>query len=198
MAYPIYPTYPTYFGQQMPDYRMMAQAQAQAQAQQNQQINQPQQMPQQPTQMQQTMPMQSMAQGISAVSRAVTNKEEAMAAQIPFDGSVSVFTDIPHGKIYTKTFNFNDGSSIFKTYSVEADDEVHDSETSKETAKSFASADALAALEQRIVALENRKPTIVEKTVEKRTERPTERDKNGRYVSKKREVIEDEYDEYDE
>lgn len=48
--------------------------------------------------------------------RAVTGREEAVAAQIPLDGSIVAFTDFAHDKIYTKQLNMNDGSAIFETY----------------------------------------------------------------------------------
>ena len=48
--------------------------------------------------------------------RAVTGREEAIAAQIPLDGSIVAFTDFAHDKIYTKQLNMNDGSAIFETY----------------------------------------------------------------------------------
>lgn len=47
--------------------------------------------------------------------RPVTSIEEARAAQIDLDGSLWVFTDISHGKIYTKQIR-NDGSSSFGIY----------------------------------------------------------------------------------
>lgn len=47
--------------------------------------------------------------------RPVTSIEEARAAQIDLDGSLWVFTDIGHGKIYTKQIS-NDGSSSFGVY----------------------------------------------------------------------------------
>lgn len=48
--------------------------------------------------------------------RAVMGREEAVAAQIPLDGSIVAFTDFAHKKIYTKQLNMNDGSAIFDTY----------------------------------------------------------------------------------
>lgn len=48
--------------------------------------------------------------------RAVTGREEAIATQIPLDGSIVAFTDFAHKKIYTKQLNMNDGSAIFDTY----------------------------------------------------------------------------------
>ena len=47
--------------------------------------------------------------------RPVTSIEEARAAQIDLDGSLWVFADIGHGKIYTKQMK-NDGSSAFGVY----------------------------------------------------------------------------------
>lgn len=47
--------------------------------------------------------------------RPVTSIEEARAAQIDLDGSLWVFVDLGHGKIYTKQIK-NDGSSAFNIY----------------------------------------------------------------------------------
>ena len=47
--------------------------------------------------------------------RAVTGREEAIAAQIPLDGSIVAFTDFAHKKIYTKQLNMNDGSAKVET-----------------------------------------------------------------------------------
>ena len=47
--------------------------------------------------------------------RPVLSLDEARAAQIDFDGSVHVFTDIGNKKIYTKQFN-PDGTATLKTY----------------------------------------------------------------------------------
>lgn len=48
--------------------------------------------------------------------RPVTSREEVVAAQIPFDGSTSYFVDTANGKIYAKTFNFQDGTAPVVTY----------------------------------------------------------------------------------
>lgn len=48
--------------------------------------------------------------------RFVSNEEEANAAMIDFDGSVFVFVDKPHGKVYTKQLG-SDGNIIFNKYS---------------------------------------------------------------------------------
>jgi hypothetical protein len=37
----------------------------------------------------------------------VTSIEEVKTSQVNFDGSISVFTDITHGKIYTKQLDLN-------------------------------------------------------------------------------------------
>lgn len=50
--------------------------------------------------------------------RAVTSIDEAKAAMIDLDGSLHVFTDIPHRKIYTKQINL-DGTASLNIYSLE-------------------------------------------------------------------------------
>lgn len=50
--------------------------------------------------------------------RAVTSIDEAKAAMIDLDGSLHVFTDIPHKKIYTKQINL-DGTASLNIYSLE-------------------------------------------------------------------------------
>lgn len=63
---------------------------------------------------------QTMQGGVSAPSgfscRPVTSKSEAEAAQISFDGTTYYFVDTSNGKIYAKTFNFNDGTAPLVTY----------------------------------------------------------------------------------
>lgn len=58
--------------------------------------------------------------------RPVSSKEEARAAQIDFDGSLWVFTDVGNGKIYTKQIN-NDGTATFKTYVFTKDENPYSS-----------------------------------------------------------------------
>ncbi len=50
--------------------------------------------------------------------RPVSNEEEANAAMIDFDGSLFVFPDRAHGKIYTKQLGL-DGNIIFCRYAME-------------------------------------------------------------------------------
>lgn len=50
--------------------------------------------------------------------RPVSNEEEANAAMIDFDGSLFVFHDRAHGKIYTKQLGL-DGNIIFLKYSLD-------------------------------------------------------------------------------
>lgn len=68
--------------------------------------------PQQPPQQPQT-PAAPILKG-----RPVSNEEEANAAMIDFDGSLFVFPDKAHGKIYTKQLGL-DGNIIFQRYSVD-------------------------------------------------------------------------------
>lgn len=53
--------------------------------------------------------------------RPVASLEEARAAQIDFDGSLHVFTDIGNKKIYTKQINL-DGTATLHTYSLADED----------------------------------------------------------------------------
>ncbi len=68
---------------------------------------------------QQNQPQSYMRTPPNLVIRAVTGYEEAMATPIPLDGTICVFLDIPHKKVYTKQLNMNDGSALFDSYSKE-------------------------------------------------------------------------------
>ncbi len=61
-------------------------------------------------------PAQPVGQQQGFLCRPVTSKAEAIAAQIPFDGSTSYFVDTSNGNIYAKTFSFQDGSAPIVTY----------------------------------------------------------------------------------
>lgn len=50
--------------------------------------------------------------------RPVSNEEEANAAMIDYDGSLFIFPDKAHGKIYTKQLGM-DGNILFQKYSLE-------------------------------------------------------------------------------
>lgn len=84
------------------------------------QMNIPPQMPVQPPQGasmgQQTANMQT-----GFVCRPVTSRAEAETFQIPFDGSTTYFVDTSTGKIYSKTFNFTNGTAPLVTYIRESD-----------------------------------------------------------------------------
>ena len=51
----------------------------------------------------------------------VTSRAEVDGFQIPFDGSTTYFADTSNGKIYAKTFNFNNGTAPVVTYIRETD-----------------------------------------------------------------------------
>lgn len=57
---------------------------------------------------------------VSLKGRPVSSFEEARAAQIDFDGSMFVFPDMAHQKIYTKQINL-DGTASLNTYSLVED-----------------------------------------------------------------------------
>lgn len=82
------------------------------------------------TQMEQTYPQfaqqttQQMQTGQVAqqgpIARAVTSKEEALGVPVDFSGALMVFTDVSHGKVYTKSFNMSTGAADFREYAVVA------------------------------------------------------------------------------
>lgn len=84
-------------------------------------------MPQMPSQMPVQAPQSvPMAQPINNTAQAlrcipVTSRAEVDAFQIPFDGSATYFADTSNGKIYAKTFNFNNGTAPVVTYIRETD-----------------------------------------------------------------------------
>lgn len=56
-------------------------------------------------------------QGASLKGRPVSSIDEAKAAQIDFDGSISLFPDIAHNKVYTKQVML-DGTASLLTYAL--------------------------------------------------------------------------------
>lgn len=64
---------------------------------------------------------QALPQAASNAVRTVYSEAEARAAQIPTDGSTVVFIDQSNGRIYTKQFNFENGSFLFRVYAQQAE-----------------------------------------------------------------------------
>lgn len=87
-------------------------------------VTRPSEMGQGYPQMQNVAPAQPVGQGQGFLCRPVTSKAEAIAAQIPFDGSTSYFVDTSNGNIYAKTFSFQDGSAPIVTYVRETEQTV--------------------------------------------------------------------------
>lgn len=104
MAFPSY-TYPAYGG-----YNPVAPFAPAPQAYQQM----PQQVAQPPVQAQ--MPQQTQQQQPNIICRPVASEEEARAVPTDFSGATLVLTDTGHGKIYTKSLNYMDGSAIFNVY----------------------------------------------------------------------------------
>ena len=57
--------------------------------------------------------VQGNGQGLSQASRPVTSREEAMGIPADFSGSLMVFPDVTHNKIYIKRWNFQSGAADF-------------------------------------------------------------------------------------
>ena len=62
---------------------------------------------------------QGPSQPLIIKGRPVSNEEEANAAMIDFDGSLFIFPDKAHGKIYTKQLGL-DGNIIFNRYTLDS------------------------------------------------------------------------------
>lgn len=63
-------------------------------------------------------PNQTAQPQVMIKGRPVSNEEEANAAMIDYDGSLFIFPDKAHGKIYTKQLGM-DGNIVFCRYSLE-------------------------------------------------------------------------------
>lgn len=55
-------------------------------------------------------------QGISAYSRPVSSKEEAMAVGADFSGAPMIFPDMAHNAVYVKRWDYQTGSAVFIEY----------------------------------------------------------------------------------
>lgn len=69
--------------------------------------------PQQPM-IQQTAPAPVMQSNVNV--RMVTSREEAIAAQIPFDATVNIFANLSAGEVYIKRFNIQTGKADFDVF----------------------------------------------------------------------------------
>lgn len=129
--------YPVYGYQPQPmQSRFMNQQPAQQQSFQ-QYIQQPVSMPQ---------------SNVQFICRPVASEEEAIAAATPFDGSILVLTDFSHGKIYTKSINYTDGSPIFQTFANERKPAFVESNASMINVE-YAQADTVRALQEELNAV---------------------------------------------
>lgn len=70
-------------------------------------------------QMQQTAPAPAQPQQQGFFVRPVTNREEAVAAQIDFFGPGTFMPDFNGGRVYFKRFNSQTGSCDFMTFALE-------------------------------------------------------------------------------
>ncbi len=84
-------------------------------------------------------PQQQAPQRPGVLAALVTGKEEALAQQVSFDGSLGVYVDRGHGVIYTKQFNAATGGSDFREYRLSDQPEQGDPSPSV----SYASMDAV-------------------------------------------------------
>ena len=69
-----------------------------------------------PPQMQNAPVPQMAQQGGGFITRPVTSREEAVAAQVDFLAAGTLMPDLSHGMVYLKRFNQNTGASDFFTF----------------------------------------------------------------------------------
>ncbi len=67
-------------------------------------------------QMPQPVQPQPALQGLSGTSRPVSSREEAMGIAADFSGSLMVFPDVSHNRVYLKRWNVAAGSADFLEY----------------------------------------------------------------------------------
>lgn len=88
---------------------------------------------------------QAPAQPGMILGRMVTSREEAVAIPADFQGNPIVMPDFPHGKIYVKFFNVNDGTSSVVDFTAP--------HTAKLNGTQYATMDDLAQLRDEIAAI---------------------------------------------
>lgn len=84
------------------------------------QVYQPRAEMQGPIQQPQTAPAQTQSGPVpclSAASRPVTSKEEAMGVAADFSGALMLFPDITHNRVYVKRWDFGTGGPVFQEFS---------------------------------------------------------------------------------
>lgn len=102
-------------------------------------------------QMQQTAPAQPQSQPQGFFVRPVTNREEAVAAQIDFLSPGTFMPDFTNGRVYFKRFNSNTGSCDFMTFRLEQSQQAE--EPQQPTAPEFATKADLVEMQQVIQGL---------------------------------------------
>lgn len=98
------------------------------------------------------MPMQQQEPGM--ICRPVTSIEEAKSIPTDFSGNLMIFPDLSHGMIHTKQLNYQDGSAIFRTYTL-ANPEPHPSPATPSPVSEFAPLSEVEALRQELDKLKS-------------------------------------------
>lgn len=78
-------------------------------------------------------------QGLSAASRPVTSREEANGVAADFSGSLMVFPDITHDRVYIKRWDVNAGAAQFQEYAPAARAQQQAEQPRQDTPAAFAS-----------------------------------------------------------
>lgn len=84
-------------------------------------------------------------QGPIVKTRVVTSENEAMGVPVDFDASVLIMPDLPHGMIYAKQWNANDGSATFRKYRIVQDEQPNVSNNIPNNANNYVTSEQLEA-----------------------------------------------------
>lgn len=116
--------------------------------------------PYQPMQQAGYFPQQPPAQRVNAAL--VTSREEAVAAQIPFDNSVNAYINMAAGEVYLKLFNPQTGGASLIDCIVKPQSNAHDA------AAAFAPVDMVQALASDTAELKGNMQTMAQEIAELR------------------------------
>lgn len=137
--------------------------------------------PQQIAQPQGQVQAQQMAMALSNTSRPVSSREEAMGVPADFNGTLMVFPDVTHKRVYIKRWDYNAGAAAFEEYALvnpSTELEKVEKQAAPTQIPAYATVDDIKSLEERISALENRKCSCEEKAATVKASKKKEEPKN--------------------
>lgn len=91
--------------------------------------------------------------GLSVSSRPVSNREEAVGTPADFSGSLMVFPDLAHGRVYLKRWNMQTGAADFLDFVLDAQQSEQNTEQPTKSEPKWALDDDVQVLRQEIQRL---------------------------------------------